>query len=361
MQISLKREKGYLDVLRVIAIFLVVYNHTGGNAFELFLKQKEFFWYQLSIVLNIVCKAAVPIFFMISGALLLRKKESITFVLKNRVFKFVTILIVFSALQYLFLFFTKQNTSLSIKTFITLIYSSRVIIPYWYLYAYIGVLLLLPILQKLASVLEEKDFKYIIMLHFLIICVVPIINSFLGLKMNANPFLGMLGVLTNNCIYLLIGYYLDNYIKVKSIGKKKLIFYFVFSLLFIGLGYVMLKNSISMGEYNKNISSYYTSFIAIMIFITIKRMYYNKLSINFIFLFLAKYSFGIYLVESNIRYILKPMIVELNLVFNPMVASFITILLVMLIGASISKLCKWLGAKLSLFSIHLKSLFARLC
>ena len=92
----------YIEILRIIAAFFVIYNHTGNDGFFLFSicdVGSIQFWIYMAI--SIFCKFAVPVFFMISGALLLaRKDESLKDLYCKRIFKIVIILFAFSALNY---------------------------------------------------------------------------------------------------------------------------------------------------------------------------------------------------------------------------------------------------------------------
>ena len=70
--------KSYLDVLRNIAIFMVLFNHTGSKGFAIFTTvapQSVSYWIYLFGAIFI--KIAVPIFFMISGALLLERENEV--------------------------------------------------------------------------------------------------------------------------------------------------------------------------------------------------------------------------------------------------------------------------------------------
>ena len=59
-------KKLYLEVLRYIAIFFVIYNHTAGNGFLLFVDPDEPKWlYPIHLFVSQIDKIAVPIFFMI--------------------------------------------------------------------------------------------------------------------------------------------------------------------------------------------------------------------------------------------------------------------------------------------------------
>ena len=76
----------YLDVLRIIAIVFVLFNHTNGYGFFLFSTVENTGAYIISLILSVVCKCAVPIFFMVSGRLLMEREESLRIILKKEYF-----------------------------------------------------------------------------------------------------------------------------------------------------------------------------------------------------------------------------------------------------------------------------------
>ena len=99
-----KKKLIYLEIMRIIAAFFVIFNHTGaiGGGFELFIDQPlGSLRYWLYLLISICCKFAVPIFFMISGALLLARNEPIKVVLKKRLLPICIALLVFSFGYYL--------------------------------------------------------------------------------------------------------------------------------------------------------------------------------------------------------------------------------------------------------------------
>lgn len=78
----MKAEKSkilYLEVLRILSIFFVIFNHTGANGFFLFSAYKSTeIQYWVYLFVSIFCKFSVPMFLAISGALMLgRENESI--------------------------------------------------------------------------------------------------------------------------------------------------------------------------------------------------------------------------------------------------------------------------------------------
>lgn len=68
----------HIDILRIIACFMVIFNHTDERGFWRYAyNDRGTALWIVNLIPSIACKSAVPIFFMISGELLLRKNESI--------------------------------------------------------------------------------------------------------------------------------------------------------------------------------------------------------------------------------------------------------------------------------------------
>lgn len=98
-----KQRYFYLDVMRVIAILLVLYTHTGelGNFIWTRLSFNNVqFW--ISIIGDNIRVANTSLFLMISGALLLGKEENISSIFRNKVLRMVAALFIFSAFYFVY-------------------------------------------------------------------------------------------------------------------------------------------------------------------------------------------------------------------------------------------------------------------
>ena len=103
-QMMLKKDgksgkKSYFEIMRIVAILFVLFNHTNNYGFFLFEKYETNtvqFWFNLWN--SIFCSFNSCLFFMISGALLLNKDENITTIYKKRVSKYIITLIAASLL-----------------------------------------------------------------------------------------------------------------------------------------------------------------------------------------------------------------------------------------------------------------------
>lgn len=56
----------HLDILRILSIYLVAFNHTSNRGYMLFAERAESVLYFPYMAFSVLCKIAVPIFFMIS-------------------------------------------------------------------------------------------------------------------------------------------------------------------------------------------------------------------------------------------------------------------------------------------------------
>ncbi len=92
-------KKTYIECLRIIAIILVIYNHTRELGFTLYQYTSDACSYYLSVFMIPVCKTAVPIFLMISGATLLGKKEDYRQLFFGRIARYVGIILFWGTLQ----------------------------------------------------------------------------------------------------------------------------------------------------------------------------------------------------------------------------------------------------------------------
>ena len=207
--------KTYIDFLRIIAIAMVLFNHTAYTGYTLFEEKQQSPFYFLYISNSIYIKCAVPLFLMASGALLLHKNESYSDVLK-RFFKFLFLLLAASIIDYLYKCFYLHNMAFSVHEFFTLIYAKPICTALWYLYAYLAFILMLPFMRILAQNMDDRAFYWMFGLN-LFINIIPILEE-LGtqgqLRINSNfTFF----ISKQFFFYPLIGYYIDRRIRKEQL------------------------------------------------------------------------------------------------------------------------------------------------
>lgn len=165
--------------------------------------------YCIYIFITILAEAAVPLFWAVSGACLLNKDESVFKVLK-RVARIVVIIVIVSFIYYLndVIMSDKQ---FRIKEFIWLTITDNTCFHLWYLYAYIGFLLLLPFLRSIAKHISLAEVRYLLALNLLVVVFIPF-GLFLIYKQDYSinhNFISSLWMTNQVVIFPLIGYFCE--------------------------------------------------------------------------------------------------------------------------------------------------------
>lgn len=213
-------KKLHIELLRIISIILVLFNHTGTKGFVFFTVAKESKIYWFYMFMAIAIKVAVPLFLMISGALLLGKNESLKEILQKRVLKFLLVMLAGSLCVYVHKAFDGSIAVFSLKDLGERLYIGNVTSAYWYFYAYTAFLLLLPFLRKMCQNMSNREFEYMIWLYLLMqIFEVLQLYALIGLHFNEN----FAFFITEKIIfYPMLGYYVENRLKESAYSGKKL-------------------------------------------------------------------------------------------------------------------------------------------
>lgn len=147
----MKKEKLLnIEAMRIFAILCTIMIHVTNVYFRAYkVIPHDYFFF--SVLFNSVARICVPVFFMISGALLIPKEEDLV-KYRKRIVKFVIVLAVWSVIYMLF------NNSLNIKSIVASFFnaesSSRHL---WYMYALLGLYLALPFIRRMCNNMTEKE------------------------------------------------------------------------------------------------------------------------------------------------------------------------------------------------------------
>ena len=301
----MKQRKLHYDILRIIASLCVIYNHTSERGYYLYAFPCSFILKDFYIAVAALIAVAVPIFFMISGALLLSKDEPLEVLYKKRVSRMVAVLLVFSCVQYAVLL-RDHHAELSLSYFAKALFDDGMISPYWFLYAYIAYLLILPFLRKLTKVMDKKDYHYLFALLLIIEGVLPTILFFFGITEISDFF--VVPMLNRVVVYPLLGYYMENHVEEEKYcaeTTKKVLLSIVLVLVFFVL--MTRYRDLPYEEFTRYDKGLYTcSFTMILdagVYYLVKRFCmkhdlsrWSKVSIS-----LGSATFGMYLIEQPIR------------------------------------------------------------
>lgn len=290
----------YLDLLKIMAAIFVVFNH-----YSYFVTTNSFFSNIVMTIMFVICKVAVPIFIMVSGALILSKKITYKEIFTKRIFRIIVPLFIVSII-----FTFEYSGGINFNNILLFILSlfmdtGNNFIPYWlwYLYALIGLYIMTPFLKKMVLKFDKKDYKMFILFFVIGVGVLNLISSiilvFFGKSYAFNSSF-MNTIFSNTVGLYVLGYYLYNNKvsdKLKNYSWIILICSLIFGVIFTYYG-VFYKGYI----YN-DIAVWWNLFTVLAsgaIFVLFK-YYFSDLKLSdrlrkFVYEF-SNTSFGIYLIH----------------------------------------------------------------
>lgn len=211
------REKryDYLDLLRVLACFLVIVNHTNVIIFTDH-KPTGLTWYA-SLAYHYVSRMDISLFVLISGACLMGRVDRYR-VIARRVVRIVLLLLVFSIAQY-FYAANYQDGFLPVLSafpaFLLSLWNTPAAGSYWYLYMYLGILVMLPFLQRMVQGMTQKRDYHVFFAVWLVVVSAMVWGShFLPAILPSSDF--ALPLYTDFIGLLIAGHYIHRYMPVKK-------------------------------------------------------------------------------------------------------------------------------------------------
>ena len=350
-----KNHKVYFDIMRIVAALWVIYNHTEAYHAYMHIDGNLRLLY---IPLSVITKLSVPLFFMISGATLLKKSESFYVIFRKRILRFLGVLILFCAINFLMVnldaFMDGDAYSFSPGRFLSHLLSGTIpgCIPYWFLYAYLGFLLCLPFLQHIAKHLSKMDFSVLLATHFVLLSMIPVVNILLNhwglspIQLTASfsvPFAS-----SSFLFYPLIGYYLDNHIDIKAIRGTQLFYLFICTLVCVLASCLcIICEGNTAGEYSQNYVALFDYVIAIFAFVGIKYLAVNAYPqfftqrITAILSTAGSLTFGIYLLDPILVFVIGSKMTAFMKPYLPVLAiSFCWCFISMILGGFITFVLK---------------------
>ncbi len=353
-----KKKLLHIEFLRFLCIWLVMFTHTATAGFSIFIVRPESFFYPLYLAVPFWVKTAVPIFFMISGALLLGREEPISVIFKKRIWRFLQVIFVFSLINYVWFY---HNLPLTIPghiaKFFTMMYSSNMATAYYFLYIYIGFLLMLPIWRKLVKAMTNTLFLYLIGLNLFFVGCVPVI-SYLIFQGTAeiNYFVNPLLAISEPTFYFLIGYWMEHVLPKEWLTKKNLLRLFVAALIGTCIAAIMTHyRGVLAGGMTEALSErFYDSFLFLntAFVFCLARWYFltHEISLSWsrCLVCLGSLSFGVMLFEEitrNLTHVILSRVLLVYLYRFPFIDAVIWICLAYLLGL----LFTWLIRKIPYF------------
>ncbi|MGE4548603.1 MAG: acyltransferase [Intestinibacillus sp.] len=297
--LSTSARRQYLDVLRVLSMLAVVYLHTAAPSLRQF--EHMALWH-VSNALTSICTIAVPIFFMISGALLLSSDKTADphYLLRHRLPRVLIPFLLWSALAVVFAY--RESGPETAKNMLKSFAGAPVITPYWFIYAIIPIYLLSPLLKKLTGSLSPTLWRYALVLWFLFSSVIKTVRELLPARyaplLSGNPVynLTMVGGFLG---YFLLGYALSTL--RRPVGKRTLWMVVIADLAVIILG--TWRRSVGAQTYSEQFKSYLSAYVVILsaaVFLLAREYWEGRPSRGRSLTLLSGASFCVYLAHPRI-------------------------------------------------------------
>jgi len=326
----------WADYLRVLGTISVIFLHISANIVSQYGNIPSGFWWTGNIYDSAV-RFCVPIFVMLTGALLLNEEVEISKFLKRRVIRVVLPLAFWSSIYILkeLAFISPNGSGMSAIKIAYQVYNliaKGSAYHLWYVYMIVGIYLFIPIIGKWVRNCSEKEILYFLFIWlFTLFLNQPLIQQF-KINVDLTYFSGYLG-------YLILGYYLSN----KTFRNKIRVKYGAIFLIVAGISITAVGTFMASkykGEMNGALYGYLTPNVLLIsagVFILFKVSNFGGL--NYIFKFINKYSYGIYLVHVLVLFYMPALGLD-KLLINPayaiplktMVCLFISGIIVFLVN-----------------------------
>jgi len=194
----------WINNLRIIAMYMVVIVHTSSPLIMQYGKVAGSYWFWGDFY-NAISRFGVPVFVMITGALLLNRDQEPVPFLKKRLGRIIVPFLFWSLIYVAFGWYNEDftftaDTWANVKIVLhQLKYGSSYHL--WYVYMLIGLYFLIPVLGKFVRNASENELLYFLLVWFGVMMISqPYLKRF-DPQVDLHYFAGYAG-------YLVLGYYL---------------------------------------------------------------------------------------------------------------------------------------------------------
>lgn len=290
------------DLLRVLSMAGVVYLHSAAGILR---TANSLLWHFANLVSSLAT-AAVPLFFMLSGALLLsqEKTASLPVLFRRRLPKVFVPLAAWSLVVALGTLI--QAGPEAARALVLALPSTPAVFPYWFLYALIPMYLLAPLLKKMADGLDDAQWSYLVILWFGLTIGIGTLRDFLPEGSGAQTFFTLNWSLNLNMIDGYLGYFLLGgwLARLQSLPSRRALWgggAALWAVITVGTWQLCR----STGAYDERFKSYvhlFAAALAVLLFLLARSYGEHRTSGRGITL-LSGLSFGVYMAHPLVIYL----------------------------------------------------------
>lgn len=322
----------YVDTIRVFAMLLVVLAHSCAT--DLANRQPTMKWGIVNSIV-IVTEIAVPLFFMISGAMVLNSQKTydLKYLFKHRLVRVVVPFLVWSVVSaYLARAMSGPVDMRDFANTLLLMYHKPVLVAYWFMYPLIALYLLSPFLKAIADKIDDKMLMYLLILWVIIDIVLPTLTTTtpknIGVYFNSFD-LGRV-VVSKDVGYFFIGYRISKIEKHSLKLNMNILGPIVLLAINILISFIILNPSFQWLNALANVN---TPIIAALVFMLFKRFEpnYGKGFARVIEL-IAPLTYGVYLVHGLSIQAVTKYYVNANFLYVFVLATVISLLVILILS-----------------------------
>lgn len=235
-----------VDLIRAFAIVLVIMLHAATEPIQIvdqMSPQGVTLWWTSNIY-DSLARPAVPLFVMLSGALLLQPAklgESLHFFFKKRANRIALPFLFWGVAYFAWRLFVKGESLTANSIFEGVLNGPY--FHFWFFYLLVGLYLITPVLRVVVAYIDRKTFSFLILLWFLGTAIIPLLSLFSNFSLNSNVF-----ILTGWIGYFLLGAYLT---------KARVRFDALFALLGLGLMWTIIGTYFIVGTLGEKYSQFF--------------------------------------------------------------------------------------------------------
>ncbi len=207
----------WFDNLRVIATIGVVWLHVSANIlYQYGLVPSDIWW--VGNVFDSIVRFSVPVFVMLSGALLLPQDIPLWVFYKKRLLRILFPFIFFSIIYLIFTWTNSQSSTEDIISWVFQMFKGGISFHFWFIYMLLGLYIIIPFLGKWVRQFTNKQFYWFFVFWFLLIAINIMALYLFG---NGNFFTIQIFNRFAYVGYLVLGYFLSEK-AVVSKNKNKI-------------------------------------------------------------------------------------------------------------------------------------------
>jgi surface polysaccharide O-acyltransferase-like enzyme len=292
----------WINNLRLIALYAVIVLHTSAVLLALYGKVPFEDWFAADFYNGLV-RFAVPVFVMITGALLLHREYELGDFLKRRLSRVVVPFLFWSMVYIAYSWYNEEITFdadpwTNIKLVLHLLkYGSSYHL--WYVYMLIGLYFVIPVISKFVRHATEIEIVYFLIVWFGIMMLNQPYLSRFNPQVDVHYFAGYIG-------YLVLGHYLAfKKFDYKNIGVWTVVVLLLTLILIVTGTWLLYKNNSTVGTLFYEPVSPTIVLMSASVFLT-ARFTLPKVPPAIIRVrnFVGSYNYGIYLGHALVLYLL---------------------------------------------------------